>query len=302
MLHYMDGAWNKLYLHSYSPITNHTVLPITDFYYTQLSFADCFTKNPLQPCIIHRGCYNSTVCLRTYHYQPLFSYGITNPQPSTSPPPPIITQTNNPIRIIYRPIIHSTTIIFTKQDFLVTTIILQCAPLRNKLQVNLPSLPSIGQANRRHLLQLGLAVAALSLTVSSANTVKIAEISLDLQKYTKLQNSKYNECLHLISRNFHSAYELAIQTQQQLKLLSAAAKTMDDNIRQLHVDLQDLSTRFSDSQLLYSCQQTQTFLTVLLKTFLPSCFWDMASPQPGVTQPLWLISLNLLAAIYSLAN
>lgn len=152
------------------------------------------------------------------------------------------------------------------------------------------------------MLQLGLAVAALSLTVSSANTVKIVEIALDLQKYTKLQNSRYNECLHLISRNFHSAYELAIQTQQRLKLLSAAAKTMDDNIHQLHIDLQDLSTRFSDSQILYSCQQTQNFLTVLLQTFIPLCFWDMASPQPGVIQPLWLISLNLLATIYSLVN
>lgn len=28
--------------------------------------------------------------------------------------------------------------------------------------------------------------------------------------------------------------------------------------------------------------------------------WDTASTQPGVIQPLWLISLNLLAAIYSL--
>ena len=62
------------------------------------------------------------------------------------------------------------------------------------------------------------------------------------------------------------AYELAIQT-QQLKLLSAAVQAMDDNIRQLHVDLQHVNTRFSDFQLLYSCQLTQNVLTNVLKHF-----------------------------------
>lgn len=41
---------------------------------------------------------------------------------------------------------------------------------------------------------------------------------------------------------------------------------------------------------------------MLLKTFIDSFLWDMASTQLEVIQLLWFISLNLLAAIYSLST
>lgn len=49
MLHYLDGGWKKLFLHHHSPMTNHSLLLFTDFYYIP-NIADKCYNNLLEPC------------------------------------------------------------------------------------------------------------------------------------------------------------------------------------------------------------------------------------------------------------
>lgn len=116
----------KALLHHFSPMTDHTVLHITDFHHAPNVVSHCYRKNPLEPCVIYRGCYNSTHCLRTLHYSPIFSYGILNPPPSILSPPPVLTHSDNPNSIIFRPQVRSTTLYFSPNDFHVQSLLPAC--------------------------------------------------------------------------------------------------------------------------------------------------------------------------------
>lgn len=126
---------------------------------------------------MQRGCYNSTTCLRTLHFSPVYSYGITKPAPKLLEAPSVIIQINNPGRLIFQPQIQRTIIYFSPDDFLASSLVKACADVEPPIPIrNAPFPQKFRQHSGRKLLQLdaaSFALASIAASVSISNSVKI---------------------------------------------------------------------------------------------------------------------------------
>ena len=105
------------------PVRNHaplyTNLPI---FVELFSFQSCYIPEYSPgPCIINRGCYNSTLCLRTEHWKPAWTRELMRPKPKITKDIRPSPDRRYPERRLYRPEkVTKLEVTFNKEQFKVT--------------------------------------------------------------------------------------------------------------------------------------------------------------------------------------